>query len=81
MISTRNNNSGKNVKKCIEIILRIPIELGIFICTCILCSLSSSNPLESHIIGNITNYFNTIPNNTFFFSTKRFCCSKICRKK
>ena len=52
----------------------------IFICTCILCSLSSSNPLESHIIGNITNYFNTIPNNTFFAQQKDFVIPKYAEK-
>ena len=42
--------------------------------------LSSSNPLESHIIGNITNYFNTIPNNTFFAQQKDFVIPKYAEK-
>ena len=34
------------------------IQIGIFVCICILCSLSSKDPFKSHIIGNITTYFN-----------------------
>ena len=37
--------------------LNLLIDLGIFICICILCGLSSSNPLKSHKIGNETEYF------------------------
>ena len=33
------------------------VQLGIFICVCILCSLSSKEPFKSHIIGDISNYF------------------------
>ena len=33
------------------------VQLGIFICVCILCSLSSKEPFKSHIIGDINNYF------------------------
>jgi len=34
------------------------IQIGIFVCICILCSLSSKDPFKSHRIGNITSYFN-----------------------
>ncbi len=33
------------------------VQLGIFICVCILSSLSSKEPFKSHIIGDINNYF------------------------
>lgn len=36
---------------------RILIEFGSFICVCILVSLSRNDPLEKHIIGNLTDYF------------------------
>ena len=48
--------------------LNFLIDLGIFICICILCSLSSSNPLKSHIIGNETNYFVSTLNYNFSFT-------------
>jgi len=34
------------------------IEFSIFCCTVSLCTLSSKDPFKSHIIGNMTNYFN-----------------------
>lgn len=33
------------------------IEIGNFICVCILCSLSRKNPFENHIIGDLNLYF------------------------
>ena len=40
------------------------VQLGIFICVCILCSLSSKEPFKSHIIGDISNYFHESSNAT-----------------
>ena len=37
--------------------LKILVEIGCFICVFILCSMSSKNPLENHLIGNLSNYF------------------------
>ena len=50
---------ASNKKSCCNCLkfLNALVELGIFICICILCSLSSKNPLKSHIIGDETNYF------------------------
>ena len=41
----------------ITFLLKLIVEIACFICACILCSLSSKNPLEKHIIGDISNYF------------------------
>jgi len=48
----------------IIIFLKILIEIACFICICILCSSSRKNPLDNHIIGDLSNYFNDISNNT-----------------
>ena len=40
------------------------IELACFICVCILCHISSKNPFKNHIIGDISNYFINIKENT-----------------
>ena len=42
----------------------ICIELACFICVCILCHISSKNPFKNHIIGDISNYFINIKENT-----------------
>ena len=39
------------------IILKLFVELGGFICICILCGLSAKNPFESHKILNVSYYF------------------------
>ena len=44
--------------------LKFLVEIGSFICVCILCELSSHNPLESHRIGNLSNYFYVAENTT-----------------
>ena len=49
-------NSCKNCSKLLKCVETL-IEIGIFVCVCILCSLSSKDPFKSHRIGNITNYF------------------------
>ena len=41
------------------------VQLGIFICVCILCSLSSKEPFKSHVIGDINNYFYESSNATY----------------
>ena len=38
---------------------RFGAEVAIFICVCILVSLSSKDPFKSHIIGSMSNYFNS----------------------
>ena len=45
--------------KCTDFIdiLRFGVEVGIFICICILVSLSSKDPFKSHIFGQMSNYF------------------------
>ena len=42
---------------CIIYILKSFIEFGSFICVCILCHSSKTNPFENHYIGNLSNYF------------------------
>ena len=46
---------------CILCILKILLSTAIFICICILCHTSKKNPLENHIIGNLSNYFYEVP--------------------
>lgn len=46
-------------------------DLACFICICILVSLSSENPFESHIIGNLTDYFIDL-NYTSYSKINRF---------
>ena len=50
----------KGLVKFIEF-LRSLAEIGIFICVFILVSLSSKDPFKSHVIGNMSNYFNNYP--------------------
>ena len=54
--------------------LLLGVELGIFICVCIIVSISSKDPFKSHIIGNITNYFSYFPDSTS--SLKSMCICK-----
>ena len=54
--------------------LLLGVELGIFICVCIIVSISSKDPFKSHIIGNITNYFSYFPDSTS--SLKSLCICK-----
>ena len=49
---TSNELSCSKCLKCLNLL----IDLGIFVCICILCGLSSSNPLKSHKIGKETEY-------------------------
>ena len=44
--------------------LKYCAEIAIFICICIIISLSSKDPFESYVIGNLTNYFYTPLNDT-----------------
>ena len=54
-------------KKCNTFIsilgLKLAIEIANFVCICILVSLSKDNPLESHTIGDLSNYFGDISYN------------------
>lgn len=43
---------------------RFLIEFASFICVCVIVGLSRKNPFEKHIIGNLTNYFNDVIDNT-----------------
>lgn len=45
-------------------ILKMLVELACYICVFILCGLSRKNPLESHIIGDLSNYFFDAPKNS-----------------
>ena len=42
-------------------LLKDLVEIAIFITVCIIVGFSSKDPFKSHIIGNMTNYFNTFP--------------------
>lgn len=42
---------------CLLGILKMLVNMAIFICVCILVDLSKNNPFETHIIGNLTDYF------------------------
>lgn len=53
--------------------LNILLDIGSFICICILVSISSKNPFQSHIIGDIDKYYNSYPVNTTFDLDKRRC--------
>ena len=44
-------------------IFKLLIELANFIWVCIIVDSSKENPFESHIIGNLSNYFNDAGNN------------------
>ena len=46
----------------LTIFLKSLVEIACFICDCILCGLSSKNPLETHTIGNLTSYCNVEAN-------------------
>ena len=49
--------------RCIANLLKFAVNLGSFICICILVNSSRKNPFESHIIGNMTDYY-IFENNT-----------------
>ena len=44
--------------------LKFVVELACFICICVLCGLSAKNPFKNHIIGDLSNYFTDVNNNT-----------------
>ena len=44
--------------------LKFIVEIGCFVCVCILCGLSSKNPFENHVIANLSNYFYNEENTT-----------------
>ena len=43
---------------------RFLIEFASFICVCVIVGLSRKDPFEKHIIGNLTNYFSDVIDNT-----------------
>ena len=51
--------------------LKFIVEIGCFVCVCILCGLSSKNPFESHVIANLSNYFYDEENTTTLIANKR----------
>ena len=42
---------------CTILFLKRMVDLGSFICICILCHSSRKDPFDTHFIGNMTNYF------------------------
>ena len=63
-------------KLCIKC-LSLPLDIGAFVCICIIVSLSSNNPFKSHIIGAIDNYFYDFSNSTFEDDNSAFNNSNI----
>ena len=63
-------------KFCIKC-LCVPLDIGAFVCICIIVSLSSNNPFKSHIIGAIDNYFYDFSNSTFEDDNSAFNNSNI----
>ena len=59
-MDSTNKEKCSNFIKCLGNL----VELGVFICICILCSLSSKNPFKSHVIGDVSNYFTININET-----------------
>ena len=55
--------------KCLDAL----IQIGIFVCICFLCGLSSKDPFKSHRIGNITNYFKVNYNNSNLLDVECQC--------
>ena len=49
------------------ICLKVCVEFSIFVVICVIVGLSSNDPFNTHIIGNLTNYFNYPSNITLFF--------------
>ena len=51
---------------CINILKGIQYldVIGTLICLGFICNLSSTDPFQKHIIGNLTQYFNDVPNDT-----------------
>ena len=58
-MKNNKNDKDEELKICYKfsMTLKFLVEIGCFICVCILCSMSSKNPLENHLIGNLSNYF------------------------
>ena len=55
-------------------LIKDAVELAIFITVCIIVGFSSKDPFKSHIIGNMTNYFNTFPSsNTSLYKSICIC--------
>ena len=53
---------------CPIFIIKFAFEIGCFVCVCILVNLSSNNPFESHVIGNLTTYFYEGQINKIYFN-------------
>ena len=58
------DNQEFQPKHCLKC-LSFPLDIGAFICICIIVGLSSKNPFKSHIIGDIDSYFYSFSNSTF----------------
>ena len=65
------------ITEAIIYLLKSFAEIGVFVCICILCSLSSDFPFESHIIGNFTDYFYTTSNTATLINNKCLCNNTI----
>ena len=61
-----------NCSKCMKLLDAL-VNLGIFVCVCILCSLSRKNPFKSHRIGDINIYFKPTSNISRLFGHKCLC--------
>ncbi len=58
--------------KCIISLLKWACELGIFATIWLLFKLSSENPFDNHIIGNLSNYFYDVENNSSIIDSISF---------
>ncbi len=58
--------------KCIISLLKWGCEIGIFITIWLLFKLSSENPFDNHIIGNLSNYFYDVENNSSIIDSISF---------
>ena len=58
--------------KCIISLLKWGCEIGIFITIWLLFKLSSENPFDNHIIGNLSNYFYDVENNSSIINSISF---------
>ena len=61
----------KNLKSIIGI-LKLLCELGILVAVWYLFKLSSDNPFDNHIIGNLSNYFYDVENNSSIINSISF---------
>lgn len=61
------------IAECIINVIKYLLELGFLICICLLWKLSSNNAFESHLIGNLTNYFYFVSDSTISINNEFKC--------